>query len=336
MVTLQRTPHWYADNGLRYNQDMDGLRWGRLAVMALLSGALGAAGKDAVDMKPEWSRLTEAERRVIVEKETEPPFSGEYERHAEPGVYVCRRCGAALYRSTDKFDARCGWPAFDDAVTGAVRQQPDADGRRTEILCAICGGHLGHLFTGERFTPRNTRHCVNSLSMRFVPASGLAAAFGRACFAGGCFWGVEYYLQQATGVIHAVSGFTGGRLENPSYRQVCSGASGHVEAVEVLFDPRQTTYEALARLFFEIHDPTQVDRQGPDVGGQYRSVVFTHGEAQKTTAEKLVGLLAAKGYAVATRVEPAGRFWPAEPEHQDYYFVHRKTPYCHRPVKRFD
>ena len=310
-------------------------RWRTLAVLAL-AALVGAAGKDAVDRAPVWNRLTDEEHRVIVGKGTEAPFSGEYERHTAAGVYACRRCGAALYRSTDKFDAGCGWPAFDDAVPGAVLQPPDADGRRTEILCATCQGHLGHLFTGERFTPRDTRHCVNSLAMRFIPEAGLEAAFERALFAGGCFWGVEYYLQQAGGVVRAVSGYTGGHLENPSYRQVCAGTSGHIEAVEVLYDPRQTTYEALARRFFEIHDPTQVDRQGPDVGEQYRSVVFTLNDAQQAVAQKLVDLLIRKGYDVATRIVPAGRFWPAEAEHQNYYFVHRKTPYCHRPVKRFD
>jgi peptide methionine sulfoxide reductase msrA/msrB len=311
-------------------------RWRRLAVLALAALVGAAAGKDAVDRAPVWNRLTDEEHRVIVGKGTEAPFSGEFERHTAAGVYACRRCGAALYRSTDMFDAGCGWPAFDDAVPGAVLQRPDADGRRTEILCATCQGHLGHLFKGERFTPRDTRHCVNSLSMRFIPEAGLAAAFERACFAGGCFWGVEFHLQQARGVIRAVSGYTGGHLENPSYRQVCAGTSGHIEAVEVLYDPRQTTYEALARRFFEIHDPTQVDRQGPDVGEQYRSVVFTLNDAQQAVAQKLVDLLVRRGYDVATRIVPAARFWPAEAEHQDYYFVHRKTPYCHRPVKRFD
>ncbi len=287
-------------------------------------------------MNPHWNRLTDEEARVIVHKGTEAPFSGQYENQTTAGVYTCRRCDAALYRSTDKFDARCGWPAFDDAVPGAVLQRPDADGRRTEIVCASCEGHLGHVFTGEGFTPRDVRHCVNSISMRFVSADELDTRFERAVFAGGCFWGVEYYLQTARGVIQAVSGFTGGHVEHPTYRQVCSGTSGHIEAVEILFDPHQTSYEALARLFFEIHDPTQVDRQGPDVGEQYRSVVFARGDAQTRVAEALIARLKRKGLAVATRIEPAGRFWPAEPEHQDYYFVHRKTPYCHRPVKRFD
>jgi peptide methionine sulfoxide reductase msrA/msrB len=305
----------------------------------LVSGAAAAVAALAlaeVDMEPQWRKLTAEEERVIVRKGTEKPFSGQYEKQAAAGVYTCRRCGAALYRAEDKFDAGCGWPSFDAEVPGAVRRQADADGRRTEILCAACGGHLGHVFTGERLTRRDTRHCVNSVSMDFVPEAELDKAFSRAVFAGGCFWGVEYYLQQASGVIRAVSGYTGGTKEFPTYRQVCEGGTGHIEAVEVLFDPRQTGYETLAKLFFEIHDPTQVDRQGPDVGEQYRSVVFYRDGAQKATAEKLIAQLKAKGFKVATWLEPAARFWPAEANHQDYYFVKGTTPYCHAPVKRFD
>jgi len=306
----------------------------KLIGCAVLSCATAALAE--MKMNTPWRALTAEEERVIVNKGTERPFSGKFEKHTAGGVYTCRRCGAALYRSENKFDAGCGWPSFDAEVPGAVGRKTDADGQRTEIVCATCDGHLGHVFLGERLTRRNTRHCVNSVSMDFVPEAELDSVFARGLFAGGCFWGVEYYLQQAFGVIRAVSGYTGGTKEFPTYQQVCEGGTGHIEAVEVLFDPRQTSYEAVAKLFFEIHDPTQVDRQGPDVGEQYRSVVFYRDATQKAVAESLIARLKAKGLNVATRLEPAARFWPAEPVHQDYYFVKGKTPYCHAPTKRFD
>jgi peptide methionine sulfoxide reductase msrA/msrB len=305
------------------------------AMMIVLLGLFSAQAAEEKPMEKKYRELTPEEARVILQKGTEAPFTGKYERTKEPGIYTCRQCGAALYRAEDKFIAHCGWPAFDDEIPGAVRRETDADGKRTEILCASCGGHLGHVFLGETLTKKNVRHCVNSISMDFVAEKNVDIPFKRAIFAGGCFWGVEYYLQQAKGVIRAVSGYTGGTVDNPTYEEVCSKKTGHVEAVEVLYDPKQTSYETLARLFFEIHDPTQVDGQGPDLGEQYRSVLFYKDKDEKAVADKLIGLLKEKGLKVATRVEPAKTFWKAETRHQDYYFVTGKQPYCHHPEKRF-
>ena len=305
------------------------------AGLMMLTGFSGRAEVE-VSMGQAWRALTAEEARVIEHKGTEAPFSGKYYQHRELGVYTCRRCGAALYRAEDKFDTSCGWPSFDAEVVGAIKRQADADGQRVEILCATCSGHLGHVFSGERLTRQNVRHCVNSLALDFVSSQEVPQVFERAIFAGGCFWGVEYFMQQAPGVIYAVSGYTGGTQEFPSYQQVCRGDTGHIEAVEVLFDPRQTTYEKLARLFFETHDPTQLDRQGPDIGEQYRSVIYPIDGKQKAVAEQLIAILKAKGHKVVTRVELAGKFWPAEANHQDYYFRKGSTPYCHAPVKRFD
>ena len=275
----------------------------------------------------QWRELTPEEERVIVQKGTEAPFTGEYTNTEDEGVYTCRRCGAMLYRSADKFHSGCGWPAFDDEIPGAVTRLPDADGRRTEIVCAHCGGHLGHVFTGEKLTEKNVRHCVNSISMQFIPAA--EATYGRAIFAGGCFWGVEYWMAKQPGVVEATSGYTGGHLDNPSYEDLHSRDTGHAEAVQVLFDPVATSFETLAKVFFEIHDPTQIDGQGPDIGPEYRSAVFYTSDEQKAAAERLIAELEAKGLAVATEVVPAGVFWPAEDYHQDYFSERNTTPTCH-------
>jgi len=158
----------------------------------------------------------------------------------------------------------------------------------------------------------------------------------RAYFAGGCFWGVEYYLEKLPGVRKVVSGFMGGHLENPSYWDVVYNKTGHVETVEVVYDPKKVSYETLAKNFFEIHDFTQTDGQGPDIGAQYLSVIFYSDEAEKAVAEKLVGILRKKGYKVATTIRKAETFYKAEAYHQDYYERHGKLPYCHAYKKVFD
>ena len=174
--------------------------------------------------------------------------------------------------------------------------------------------------------------------MRFVPDGETAAintGEGIAIFAGGCFWGVEHLMQQQEGVISVEAGYIGGSTDNPTYADVCSHRTGHAEAVRVIYDPSVVSYEELAKLFFEIHDPTQENRQGPDIGEQYRSEIFYTTEDQKDTAEHLIEILKNKGYKVVTKVTPAGKFWPAEAYHQDYYERTGSQPYCHARVKRF-
>lgn len=288
---------------------------------------------NGMDSTKNYNKLTPEEERVIVNKGTEMPFTGEYYNNKSKGTYYCKRCNAALYKSDSKFDSGCGWPSFDDEIKGAVTRIPDKDGMRTEIVCNNCKAHLGHVFLGEGLTSKDTRHCVNSISLIFKP--DMEGKTDTAYFAGGCFWGVEYLMKKQDGVISTEVGYIGGHKDNPTYKEVCSGTTGHAEAIEIVFDTEKITYEKLAKLFFEIHDFTQVNRQGPDVGEQYRSGVFYLNDAQKQTAEKVVGVLTEKGYKVATEVTKANRFWKAEDYHQDYYDVTGKQPYCHVYKKIF-
>ena len=280
-----------------------------------------------------YRKLTAEEERVLIHKGTEYPYTGKYNSFKDKGIFNCKQCNIPLFKSDDKFDSGCGWPSFDDAIENNVQEIPDADGRRTEIVCRECGGHLGHVFKGERFTKKNTRHCVNSISLQFEAAD--KSPRDTAIFASGCFWGTEYHLQRFKGVIDTKPGYIGGNIKNPSYQQVCSGMTGHAEAVRVIYNPDSVSYEDLAKLYFETHDPTQVDRQGPDIGTQYRSEIFYTNDEQKKIASDLIKQLESKGLKVATKLTLASTFWVAEDYHQDYYLKTGKQPYCHKYIKRF-
>ena len=293
------------------------------------------AADDFAPWKSKIDLLTPFEKHVLIDKGTERAFSGKYVHTKEPGVYRCKVCDAALYRSDDKFDSHCGWPSFDDAIPGAIKEVPDADGHRTEIVCANCGAHMGHVFRGEGYTKKNTRHCVNSISLNFDKKKSQLPTLKKAYFAGGCFWGVEYYLEQINGVKEVTSGFMGGHVKNPGYYDVVRKDTGHIETVEVVYDPSKVSYETLAKTFFEIHDPTQIDGQGPDIGSQYISAVFVSDESERETVTNLISLLEKKGLKVATKVLDKAPFYPAEGYHQDYYERKGSKPYCHRRVKRF-
>lgn len=272
--------------------------------------------------------------RVIRDKSTEYPFSGEYNDSDQAGTYVCRQCGLALFRSITKFHSGCGWPSFDEEIKQAVKRVPDADGQRIEIVCARCHAHLGHVFTNEGFTAKNIRHCVNSASLDLV-SNMTVIDTEEAIFAGGCFWGVEYYLKKLDGVLKTEVGYTNGHTENPTYEEVCTGNTGHVEAIRVVYDPNKLSYEQLVKYFFEIHDPTQANGQGPDLGEQYKSVIFYYDDSQYEIASYLKSLLERKNLKVTTEILPVTVFWRAETYHQDYYTKTGKQPYCHRFMKLF-
>jgi peptide methionine sulfoxide reductase msrA/msrB len=274
-------------------------------------------------------RLDPEAYRITQRAGTEPPFCGTLLDNKKQGTYTCAVCGLPLFSSEHKLDSGTGWPSFyrEFDPGHVVRRRDVSHGMvRTEIACARCDAHLGHVFDdGPR--PTRERHCLNSASLVFIengaalPPASRPLKLDTAYFAGGCFWGVEHFFQQGPGVVDAESGYMQGTVERPTYKQVCTGTTGHAETVKVVFDPQRISYRRLLQAFFDMHDPTQLDRQGPDVGSQYRSGIWTASDEQRREAEAFIReLTEAKRYPrpIVTRVEPARRFWPAEDYHQDY------------------
>ena len=284
--------------------------------------------------KVNYNILTNEEKNILINKGTEIPFSGKYNNHFIDGTYLCKQCNQPLYHSKHKFFSNCGWPSFDSEISDAILFKLDSDGERTEILCNNCNGHLGHYFVGENYTKKNVRHCVNSLSLNFIKTME-NNYIKRAYYAGGCFWGVEFLFEKLEGVITATSGYMGGFIDNPSYKQVCYDKTGHLEAVEVIYDSTIVSYKALTKYFFEIHDPTQSNGQGPDIGEQYLSAIFYVNKDEEGISIELINILEENGYNIATKLLPYKTFWKDEEFHQNYYKKKSGTPYCHVHTKRF-
>ncbi|MBK9089948.1 MAG: bifunctional methionine sulfoxide reductase B/A protein [Holophagales bacterium] len=277
----------------------------------------------AAKLDPEAYRITQ-------KAGTEPAFCGNLLDNKKDGVYTCVVCGLPLFSSEHKFNSGTGWPSFFREVDPAhvTRKVDRAFGmERVEIDCARCGAHLGHVFE-DGPKPTGERHCLNSASLKFlekgapVPPESQPVKVETAYFAAGCFWGVEHWFKRGPGVLDAVSGYMQGHTDNPTYKDVCSDTTGHAESVKVTYDANRITYRRLVEAFFAMHDPTQLNRQGPDVGDQYRSGIWTVDEGQKKVAEEVLGeLKGRKVYgekAIVTIVEPAKTFWPAEEYHQEY------------------
>lgn len=279
--------------------------------------------------------LTPQQYRILFEKGTEYPHTGAHMQTKSKGSYLCKRCGLALFRAQHQFSSGCGWPAFDNQIENAVSERIDADGARTEIVCSRCDAHLGHVFRGEQHTPQNMRHCVNSASMDYVKSTTIVDS-DEIIVAGGCFWGIEYLMQHFAGVVLAESGYTGGQSPAPTYNEVCSGGTGHYEAVRIIWDTKKATLRAILKYFFEIHNPEQEGGQGPDIGSQYQSAVFVYNSHQNDVVLSLLEILKGSGYKAVTKVLPVASFWPAENFHQNYYEKHALAAQCHRPVKRFN
>jgi peptide methionine sulfoxide reductase msrA/msrB len=272
-------------------------------------------------------------QKIMFEGQTEYPNTAA-ETELSSGTYLCRNCGLALYRAQDKFISGCGWPSFDNEISGNVIKKATDKSNTYEILCSRCNGHLGHVFYGENFTSLNTRHCVNSLALDFI-SNNQVLDTQEAIVAAGCFWGVEYYFQRLKGVLHTEVGYCGGTKQYPTYKEVCTGNTGHAEVARVLFDPSVISYEDIIKYYFEIHDFSQENGQGYDIGEQYLSVIFYHSPQQQVIANNIISLLKNKNYKVATKVVPAQIFWPAENYHQNYYTLQRTMPNCHIWSKKF-
>lgn len=309
-----------------------------LFVLGIISLVLftGCSVNNQINQKDE--ELSDMQYSVLKENATEPPFQNKYWDNHDPGIYVDPITREPLFSSTDKYDSGTGWPSFTKPIGDVIEEKDESYGmERTEVRSD--SGHLGHKFDdgpngGDRF-------CINSASLDFVPYDDLdekgyseyKSLFNLevASFAGGCFWGVEHLLKEVDGVLTTTVGYMGGNLDNPSYKDVSSGKTNHAETVRIVFDPNIISYEELLGYFWRLHDPTQVNRQGPDVGTQYRSVIFYYNEKQKEIAQKSKDDFDAKKIfdkPAATQIIQADKFYKAEDYHQDYIDKNPYT-YCH-------
>ncbi len=287
----------------------------------------------------EWrAQLSPEQFKVLRAKGTERPFScdtriasGDGAKQHAAGVYKCAGCDLELFEAGAKFDSGTGWPSFWKPIEGHIEIETDRTLgiKRVEVLCARCDGHLGHVFE-DGPKPTGLRYCMNGVALKFearefptqdAPAHNDTATEQKATFGAGCFWGVEATFRAVPGVKDAAVGYIGGTLENPTYEDVCSGRTGHAEAVEVTFDPTEVSFEQLLDVFFARHNPTTRDRQGPDRGSQYRSAIFFHSPEQQSAAQAKIAALDAGGrfkQPIVTQVEAAPKFYRAEEYHQRY------------------
>lgn len=328
----------------------------RLILITVILSLLGSGNllaNKSTNMENKIKNLTEIQKFVTQHDGTERAFDNEYWDNKKDGIYVDVVSGKALFSSKDKYDSGTGWPSFTKSIDGTeikTKQDSKLGMTRTEVRSSSADSHLGHIFDDGPKDKGGKRFCINSAAMRFVAKEDLAkegysqylelfdssqlsqSNLESAVLAGGCFWGMEELIRSLGGVVDVKAGYSGGAVPNPTYEIVKTGLSGHAESIEVIFDPQKTSYEAILRFFFQIHNPTTLNQQGNDRGTQYRSAIFYQNDRQRKMAEKLVkdanksGIFPGK---IATEVTRLSKFYEAESYHQDYLQKNPGGYTCH-------
>ncbi|WP_290831722.1 bifunctional methionine sulfoxide reductase B/A protein [Flavobacterium sp.] len=288
----------------------------------------------------EWKKILSPDLYAVArEADTERAFTGTMWKSETKGTYYCATCGNKLFKSDQKFVSSCGWPSFfeqNNKESITFKDDNSYGMRRIEALCGRCDSHLGHLFD-DGPEPTGKRYCMNAISLDFVPDGVVSTSgdFETIVIGGGCFWCVEAVYQNLDGVKSVYSGYAGGTVENPSYEEVCTGRTGAAEVVEITYDKTKTNLDEIFKVFFTVHDPTTLNRQGADVGTQYRSAIFYKNENEKKVAQDLIKELNSEVFSnkIVTTLEPLKKFYKAEEYHQGYYENNKNKPYCEMVIQ---